>query len=88
MAECQETIDARHFAELLAAERICPRGPLRDDLRALYLAQASIAPWQKGGGKLEPKLYFPHLFDQPEQTTEEMIDVAKMLTVAHGGEIR
>src|SRR5262245_18022188 len=83
----QEAIDARHFAELLAYERISPRGPLRDDLRALYLAQASLAPWQTGGGKLDTRLYFPHLFDEPEQTTEEMIDVARALTLAHGGEI-
>lgn len=81
-------LSSADFAELLAAERICPRGPLRDDLRALWLAQAAVAPWQKGGGRLEPRDYFGHLFEAiPEQPVEEMIEMAKAITLSHGGEV-
>jgi hypothetical protein len=65
-----------------------PWGPERDDIRAQFIGATVLAPWQKGGSPPDLKAYFPHLFPPtPEMSPEEMIEVAKMLTLSHGGRI-
>lgn len=46
----QEIISARHFAELQAEERICPRGERRADLRAAYIAMQIVAKLAQHSG--------------------------------------
>jgi hypothetical protein len=64
---------------------LCPRGEWRADARALFLAQAALAPYQKGGGKLDPKDYFPHLYRVRDMTDAELREAAEALCMAWGG---
>lgn len=75
----QQVIDAHHFAELLAEERLCPRGEERADLRAGIAACAAAAPWSKR--RLKPADFMPH-FGGPRderQSAEQMIALARAL---------
>lgn len=78
-------LGADELAEWLAYWRLEPWGSVREDVRTLYQAQACVAPWQKGGGRLDTRRHFPHLFRGPQQSVEEMIAVARLLNAAHGG---
>lgn len=70
-------IDAEQLAEWMAAYRLEGWGPERDDLRALFLADAITAPHRKGGGHLNPRQYFRHLY--PEQSDEDIAALVKQI---------
>ena len=57
----QRIINARHFAELQAEERICPRGEQRADLRAAWIAMQLVAhlAQHRGTIKLSDFIYEP-----------------------------
>lgn len=63
----------------MAAELIQPRGPARDDVRALFMAGAAMAAMDPRHGP-KAKDFFAHLFrGEKPQSVEDMMAVCKML---------
>ena len=69
----QRIINARHFAELQAEERICPRGERRADLRAAYVAMQIVArlAQQRGSVQLSDFIYEPGDLLAPDEERDE-----------------
>jgi hypothetical protein len=85
----ERVIDARHFAELLAEEWLCPRGPEQENLRAAMLAVVSASVWSKKPVPLDAYLRVlqPRLCGDGRQTAEEQKLMAMRVCAAMGGRI-
>lgn len=76
------------FVGWMAYYQLEPWGPTRDDLRSIYMAQSSVAPYTKGGKAPQPRDYFGHLFARlPKQSDEEMELYMRLWTTAKGGTV-
>ncbi len=90
VAEAQQRISSREFAEWVAYDRISPFGPERDDLRMGILA--SLIANVNRDAKKHPKPYKPADFipefakgEKPPQTTEDHLKIIEMMNAAFGG---
>lgn len=62
-------IDSRHFAELIAEEKISPRGEERADLRMAILGSTMANMWSKRRYTVQQ---FMPKFDRKQQSAREM----------------
>jgi len=89
LAEAQARISAREFAEWMAYYTLEPWGQERGDLRAGIVA-ATIANANRDAKKrkkpFKPQEFMPQ-FDKREQTVDEQLAMARMITEALGGEV-
>ncbi len=78
-------MSAREFAEWMAYYQLEPFGEERADLRAAIVAK-TIADVNTPKGARRAKLTeFMPRFEREEQTVEQQISIAAMLTAAFGG---
>ena len=83
----QQHIDSSHFAELLAEERLNPRGEWRADLRAGIQCSTMANMWRgKDSRVMAPIDYIPD-FDKQPQTVEDQMAAAKAICAMFGGEV-
>lgn len=78
-------MSAREFAEWMAYCRLEPFGEERADLRSAIVAK-TVADVNTPKGKRRAKLTeFMPRFEKEEQTVDQQIGIAAMLTAAFGG---
>jgi hypothetical protein len=84
-----DSMDSAEFTEWMAMYALEPWGSNRDDMRALYLAGMSVAPYAKGGKAPKAREFFGHLWSQiPPQSDEEIEMYLRMWATACGGEVK
>ena len=84
VTELQERIDAKEFTKWVAYYKIEPFGQERADFNAAVISSTIAASVGAKGKALKIETYMPDFKkEQRQQTSEEMINIAKAFTRRH-----